>query len=36
MATNDQVNDTELFVVVSTQGTGTDELAHLWYGVVTN
>jgi hypothetical protein len=34
--TNGQVDDTELFVVVSSQGTSQTAPAHFWYGIVTN
>jgi hypothetical protein len=33
---NGQVNGSELYVLTSTQGTGTNALRHIWYGVVTN
>jgi hypothetical protein len=34
MNTNQQVTNTELFVIQSTQGTGQNALQHFWYGLV--
>jgi hypothetical protein len=34
--TNGQINDTELFLIESTQGTGQNQIVNLWWGFVSN